>query len=408
MKFEYFIALKGRYSGKSSVSSIPVRIAMLSVGLSVAVMILSIAVLKGFQSEIREKVAAFGDHLQISAYETTNSLEQQAIEVDSTWLIPLKQLKGVRYIHVYGIKTGIIRTDEEIHGAIFKGVDKEFDWSFFASRLDEGQLPEMSDTVKNDEVIISAKVSQLLNLKTGDFLRMYFISNEEALPRGRRFLISGVYRTGLDEFDDQYIFGHIRHIRKLNHWEDNQCSGLGIVLNDFNAMALMKDEIYSILPYDLNCRSLQDMYPQIFDWLELQDMNVWIIMILMTAVSAMALISILLILILEQTSRIGLYKALGARNWQVRKAFLLLAGRIALKGIFWGSLFSLLIYFIQDYFHVIGLPESAYYMTYVPVKLHWFEVVAVIMVTFSICLIALIIPSWLISRIHPVKAIRYE
>lgn len=408
MKFELFIALRGTLKENSTVSGLPVRIAMLSVGLSVAVMILSIAVLKGFQNEIREKVVAFGDHIQISAYESSQSPEMQVMEADSAWMLSLHALPAIHSLQIYALKTGIIQTGDEIQGAIFKGVDKHYDWSFFGSRLDEGHLPEMSDTGKNEEVIISSKLARLLNLKTGDFLRMYFISGDESIPRGRRFIISGLYRTGLEEFDNQYVLGHIKHIRRLNGWEINQCSGVGIVLNNFEEMEEVKREVYHQLPYDLNCQSLRDLYPQIFDWLELQDINVMIILILMTTVSAMALISTLLILILEQTSRIGLYKALGADNWQIRKAFLFIASRIAMKGILGGSIMALVIYFIQLKFKIMSLPEAAYYMTYVPVSLHWSEVVLVVVTTFVLCLSAMIIPTWLISRIHPVKAIRYE
>jgi lipoprotein-releasing system permease protein len=408
LNFEFFISRHIIKTGKGSLARPPVRIAVISVALGTAVMIVSLAVLMGFQEEIREKVSAFNAHVQITAFDQNVSYETRPIAPEKEFLEALSQNQYVKHLQPFATKAGIIRTKTDIQGVVFKGVDKTFDWTFFENRLDEGRLPLFHDSTSSKEVLVSRKLANMLNMKSGDDIRMYFVVEGEAQPRGRKFSISGLYNTGLEEFDKMIVFGDLSHIRKLNGWAPYEVGGYELFIKDFAKLDQAGASIYQSTPYDLNARTVKEVFPQIFDWLELQDVNVIIIISLMILVSVMAVTSSLLILILERTSFIGVLKAMGTQNWALRKIFLHVSGYVILKGMFWGNLIGLGICYLQSTYKILSLPQESYYMEYVPVSVHLGQVVTLNLGSFVICTLVLIIPTMVISSITPVNAIKYE
>lgn len=408
LNFEFFISRHIIKTGKGSLARPPVRIAVISVALGTAVMIVSLAVLMGFQEEIREKVSAFNAHVQITAFDQNVSYETRPIAPEQEFLSTLSQNPYVKHLQPFATKAGIIRTKTDIQGVVFKGVDPTYDWSFFEARLDEGRLPLFQDSAASKEVLVSRKLANMLQLKTNDDIRMYFVVEGEAKPRGRRFTISGLYNTGLEEFDKMLVFGDLRHIRKLNGWDTTEVGGYEIYIKDFSKLDQAGVSIYEATPYNLNARTVKEVFPQIFDWLELQDVNVLIIMCLMILVSVMAVTSSLLILILERTSFIGVLKAMGTQNWALRKIFLHVSGYVILKGMLWGNVIGLGICYVQSNYKILTLPQESYYMEYVPVSVHLTQLLALNLGSFVVCTLVLLIPTMVISSITPIKAIKYE
>jgi len=383
-----------------------VHIAVTSVAIGLAVMIIAVAVVTGFKRQIQEKITGFAAHIQIAHFDANSSFELKPIDRYQPCYTQLKNTENVRHIQVFATKAGIIKAGDQMEGVVLHGIGSDFDWSFFRDKMVEGKTFRVNDSVNNDSVIVSRSIAKLLNLKTGDPLRMYFIIDNKA--RGRKFVISGIYETGLEEFDRLYVFGDLAHIQKLNGWDSAQVSGFEVFIRDFRDLDKMGDVVYHKIGYDLNARTIRDIYPQLFDWLSLQDMNVIIILALMVMVAGITMISTLLILILERTGMIGMLKALGAKNLSIRKVFLYNAGYIIGKGLLWGNVVGIALGFIQYKFHVIGLPQESYFMSYVPINLDLFSILLLNAGTILICLCMLIVPSFIITRISPVKAIRFE
>jgi lipoprotein-releasing system permease protein len=392
--------------GPGSFSAPVIRIAIISIVIGIAVMIVSVAIVTGFQKQIRDKIVGFGSHIQIAKYDSNNSFEFEPISADQAFYQTIKQTKGIKNVQVFATKAGIIKTSEQIQGVVFKGVGSDFDWSFFNDKLVSGNPFSTTDTLASDSVLISQNLADLLKIKTGDPLRMYFIIDNMA--RARRFTVSGIYNTGLAEFDLKFIFGDIRQIQKLNGWNENMVSGFDVYINDFDELDKLGKVVYKEAGYDLNARTIRELYPQMFDWLELQDMNVIIILILMVLVSGMAMISTLLILILERTNMIGVLKALGARNLSIRRIFLYNAAYIIGKGLLYGNIVGISICLLQSYFGIIRLPQESYFMSVVPINLDVIHIVVLNVSTLIVCTLMLLLPSFVITRITPVKAIRFD
>ncbi|OYT13156.1 MAG: hypothetical protein B6I19_06510, partial [Bacteroidetes bacterium 4572_114] len=272
----------------------------------------------------------------------------------------------------------------------------------------EGDLITIDPEKRTNDILISKRIADKLEFNLGDEVRIYFINPDEISPRGRKFTIKGIYETGLEEFDDLFVIGDIRHIQKLNNWESNQVSGFEVYVDDFRDMGGAYKLVYNTIGYHLNAESIQDLYPQIFDWLDLQDINVIIILILMIAVATINMVSTLLILILEKTNMIGILKALGTKNTSVRKVFLYNAVYIIGKGLLWGNLFGLTIAILQQQFGFIGLDQESYYVSAVPIQLELLPIVLLNIGILAICILFLLIPSYIITKISPVKAIRWE
>ena len=414
MNLPYFIAqrlIKGRREGTSFSRPINV-IAIVGIAMGLAVMILAVAILTGFKQQIREKVVGFGSHIQIMNFDSNISFETTPISDTQKFITKIKAIPGVAHIQVFATKAGIIRTDEDIQGVVLKGIGSDFDWSYFKSNMVDGSVFTVTDTGRTDKVIISKKISDMLRLKTGDSFNMLFIQDP---PRMRKFTISGIYETSLEEFDKMYVFCDIGHIKRLNGWNNDQVSGFEVYLNDFgklNEMTLaVRDAIgYKITQEETKFKvtNIRIRYPQIFDWLNFQDINVIIIILLMLIVAGFNMISGLLILILEKTNMIGVLKSLGAEDITIRRLFLYQAAYLIAKGLFWGNFIGIGLAYIQLKTGLITLDPTSYYIKTVPVNLELSHILLLNAGTMVAIIIMLLVPSQLISRISPVKAIRYD
>jgi lipoprotein-releasing system permease protein len=390
---------------KKNLTSLIKIIAILSISLGLTVMIIAVSVVTGFQNEIRNKVIGFGSHIQVSNFDYNLSYETRPISIDQEFYGQLSQLPGVQSTYAFSTKPGIIKTGEEIHGVIFMGVGNDFDWDFFKNRLTSGQLPQFTDTVRSDQIIISGFISKLLMLNEGDDVLVYYIQEP---PRVRRFTITGVYETGLEEMDKIFILGDIRHVQRLNDWTEDQVGGIGINLYNYGDMHDVHTMVQELIPYSLNSRTINQIYPQIFDWLALLDMNVYVIIIIMIIVAGINMITTLLISVLEKTSFIGVLKALGASNAQVRKVFLYHAAFLISKGIIWGNLLGIGLAFLQDRYGFIKLTQESYFVDVVPVNFSIPYIIVLNVGTFVICMLMLLLPSYIVTRISPVKAITFR
>ncbi|MFH0759886.1 MAG: FtsX-like permease family protein [Bacteroidota bacterium] len=403
---ELFIANRMVSRTKTNFSRPVVIIAIISIALSLSVMFLSIAILSGFQKEIRDKVIGFGGHIQVTGFEENQSLEPKPIRKDPNIFSTLHQLEGIRHIQVFATKAGIIKTGDQIQGVVLKGIGSDYDWSFFKNKIREGRPFVVSDTIRTDEVILSRQLCNLLKLKLNDDLRMYFISGNHVL--GRKFRIVGIYETGLEDFDNTYVLGDIHHIRRLNQWDEGEIGGLEILITDFDELDRLGKEVYQSIGFDLDASTVKQLYPQIFDWLSLQDINVLIILSLMVLVAGITMISTLLILILERTNTIGILKALGMHNPSIRKIFLYQSVVIIGLGMFFGNLIGLGLSLLQKTFGLITLPQESYYMSVVPISLDGWDILLLNAGTLVVCYLMLLVPSLIITRITPINAIRFS
>ena len=408
MNFEFFIANRIFSKGANGFSKPIVRLGVASVALGLAAMIVSIAIVTGFQNQIRDKVVGFGADIQITGYEVNSSYEASPVDMFQPFYPGLDSVKGITKIQIFAQKAGIIKADNQIEGVVLKGVGSDFDWSFFKNKLEKGVVFTVSDSVTTNDVIISKYLASRLGLDVGAALRMYFVASDELQPRGRKFNISGIYETGLNEFDKMFVFGDIHHIQKLNKWDDNEVGGFEVFVDDFNDIDRMGNVVSKAIGYKLKSRTIVELYPQIFEWLKLQDMNVVIIIALMVLVAGITMISTLLILILERTNMIGTLKALGTENRSIRKIFVYNAVYIIGKGMIWGNIIGLGLCFLQLTTGVFKLNQESYYLSEVPVNIQLSYLLAINAGTLLVTSLMLILPTYIITKISPVKAIRFS
>jgi lipoprotein-releasing system permease protein len=407
--FEFYISKRlVRSKDTESFSKPAVRIAILSIALGLAVMIISVAIVTGFKNQIADKVIGFGSHIRITKFDENTSFENQPISKNQPFYPSFNNVDGIRHIQVYATKAGIVKTENEIQGVVLKGVGSDYDWSFFADKIIAGKQLKISDTAKTNDVLISKILATKLQLQVGDKLPMYFIIDSASAPLARPFKVAGIYETGLEECDKMYVICDIAHIQKLNGWTKDQVAGFEILINDFKDLDRVGKYVYDHIDYTLNAQTIKQLYPQIFDWLELQDMNVIIILALMILVAGINMISTLLILILERTNMIGILKAVGARNWSIRKIFLYNATYLIGKGLIWGNVLGLALCIIQIYTGIFTLPQESYYVNVVPINLNIFHILFINVGTLIISFLMLLIPSYIITRISPVKSIRFN
>ena len=414
MNLPYFIArklIKGRLEETSFSRPINV-IAIIGISTGLAVMILAVSILTGFKKQIREKVVGFGSHIQIVNFDSNLSFETVPISDTQEFIPKINMIPGIKHIQVFATKAGIIKTEEEIQGVVLKGIGSDFDWSYFSQNMVDGSIFTVNDTSRTDKVIISKKISDLLRLKTGDSFAMHFVQDP---PRMRKFTVSGIYETSLEEFDKIYVFCDIGHIKRLNGWKDDQVSGFEIFIDDFDKIDATTLAIRDAIGYRISeeetkfkVTNIRIRYPQIFDWLNFQDINVIIIIFLMLVVAGFNMISGLLILILEKTNMIGILKALGSEDRIIRKIFLYQAAYLIGKGLLWGNLVGIGIALLQLKTGFISLDPSSYYIKTVPINLELSHVLLLNGGTMVAIIIMLLVPSQLISRITPVKAIKYD
>lgn len=417
MNTELFIANRLFFdkSNQQFLSKKIIRIALFGIALGLAVMIVSVAVITGFKTEIRNKVIGFGSHIQITSYESKNSHEIPPVSRNQSFLSDLKTMEGIETIQVFATKPGMIKTDESIQGIVFKGVDKDYNWSFFQKNLIEGQLPLLNDSNRINEILLSENISKLLKLKTGDSAVLYFINESEVNPRMLQLKVCGIYRTSLEEFDNLFIIGDLKQVQRINDWTDDKISGFEILVSDFNTLDIIEQEVRNrVVNYSeenseiLRTESITRQYPQIFDWLSILDMNVWVILFLMVMVAGFNMISALLVLILERSNMIGVLKALGSHNWSIRKVFLYLSVFLTSRGMLWGNVIGVLIVLLQNFFHPIKLNPATYYVDVVPVNFNLIHILLLNIGCIVITTLMLVIPSYLVSKISPDKSIRFD
>ena len=415
MNTELFIAkrlYKGDQKNKKRVSSPAVSIAITGIALGLTVMILSVCIVIGFKKEIRGKVIGFGSHMQITSFEDNSSYELNPIAISDTLLNKLKSDPEIKHVQPYIIKPGIIKTDENFQGIVFKGVNEDYDWDFFKKNMVEGHILNPNDTSGVNQAIMSRDIANKLNLKLGDKFTAYFV--QEPI-RARRFEITGIYQTNFEDYDKLYILTDMKLLTKLNQWDDDFASGLEVLVKDYDKLDETAQRVFfEMVTYrdrlgnTLYTRSIKDINPVIFDWLNLLDMNVWIIIILMLIVSGFTMISGLLIIILERTNMIGILKAVGTRDIKIRKIFLYLSSFLILKGLFWGNIIALILCFAQKYLHIVKLNPDVYYTDHVPVDINVWIILIINAGTLVVSLLMMIGPSYLIAKISPAKSIKFE
>lgn len=414
MNLEYFIAKRIHFEkkGERNVSRPAVRIATIGIAVGVAVMLVAIAVVVGFKQEIRNKTIGFSSHIQITNFDNNNSFEMQPVKVNDTLMGQLKAVSEVKHVQRFVTKPGIIKTEEDFQGMVLKGVGPEFDWEFFKSSLVEGEILNLNDSTSKNEVIISKVLADMLKLKLGDPFFTYFFQDQ---IRARKFTVKGIYSTNFAEYDKLFILTDIRIAQRLNNWEAEYFSGLEVLVKDFNQLDKATMKVYSVAANKFDeegngyfIQNIRQINPQIFSWLDLLDMNVWVILVLMLAVAGFNMISGLLILILEKTNMIGILKSYGAKNWSIRKIFLYESIFLIGKGMFWGNFIGLLICFIQYQFKIIPLDPVSYYTATVPITFNWFYIILLNVGTLITSILMLIGPSYLITKISPAAIMRYE
>lgn len=391
---------------KEHLSSTVMRLAVASVALAVAVMIISLAVVVGFKNQIRDKVIGFVAPIHIQALDLNESYEEKPFKMEERLLKALDHNAKILHYQRVADKAGMIKTDEEIQGVVMKGVGQEYDWSYFEGSLVDGAVPRYIDSARSDEVLLSKLIADRMLLSVGDAVRVWFI-DEDMQARGRKFTVKGIYETGLSEFDERYVFCDLNQVRRLNHWEDDE-TGAVEVWTDPDDMEAVNDKLYYGIPATLASYTARESNPQIFDWLDLLDTNVWLILVLMFLVAGITMISMLLIVIIEKTSTVGLLKAMGASDRFVRRVFLHRSFRILLIGMAIGNLIGLGFCLVQYYTGLIKLNPETYYLSSVPVELHLSTVVILNAVTLALWMLLQLIPTSIINRIRPARSIRFD
>jgi len=411
LNLEYFIAkrLITARDFKSSISAPIIKIAISAIAIGIIMMIISVATGIGLQKKIRDKVSAFNGQVIISNYDNNNSeVTLTPISKKQDFYPNFKSVPEVSHIQAIATKAGIIRTENAFEGIVFKGVGADYDWNNIQEYLVEGKLPDFSKTL-NEDVIISKFLANRLNLKVGDYFNTFFIKEEQGkMPNSRRFKIAGIFSSGFQDFDATYILGDIRHIQRINKWGSDQIGAFEVFVKDFDEIKATGDKIYEQTSSNLDTKTIVEKYSYIFDWLQLFDFNILVILAIMILVATINMVVALLVLILERTQMIGILKALGANNWAVRKIFLYNAFYLIVRGLFWGNLIGIALLLIQQQFGVVHLNPENYYVNQAPVYLNWGYIALLNLLTVTVCFIVLLIPSYIITKISPVKAIRFD
>jgi len=413
LNFEYFIAkrlIKGK-EHKSSISSPIIKIAISAIALGMIMMLITVATGVGLQRKIREKVAAFNGHVLISSFDNNNSVESWVpISTKQNFYPKYNEVEGVTHIQGVATKVGVIRTATDFEGIVLKGVGDDYNWSYFKEYLVSGRLPNFANHL-NQEVLISQYIANRLGLKVGDKAITYFLkrnSTPNSRPNTRAFEIVGVYNSGFQEFDENFLFADIRHIQKMNKWKADEVGNFEVFIDDFSKIDSKGQEVFENIPSTLDAQTIAMKFANIFEWLKLFDFNIIGIIWIIVLVAGINMITALLVLILERTPMIGILKAIGTPDWSIRKIFLYNAGYLILKGLFWGNFIGLGLLFLQQRYGIVGLNPETYYVSTAPVYIHVSYILLLNLGTLLLCLLMLLIPSYIISKIAPVKAIRFQ
>ncbi|QBZ97601.1 ABC transporter permease [Flavobacterium sangjuense] len=410
MKLEYFIAkrLITAKDHKSSISAPIIKIAITAIALGMIMMIVSIATGIGLQQKIRQKVSAFNGHIIVSGYNDNNSdVSTTPISIHQNFYPNFKNVDGITHVQAVASKAGIIRTESAFEGIIFKGVGKDYQTDNLKEYLTEGRLPNFKANL-NEEVLISQYLCNRLGLKLGDKFVTYFMKENSEGYNLRNFKIVGIYNSGFQEFDASYVIGDIRHVQRINKWRPEQIGSFEVFVDDFTQIESKGQEVYEETSSTLDSQTIVEKFYYIFEWLKLFDFNIIVILIVMIAVSTINMVVALLVLILERTQMIGILKSLGANNWSIRKVFLYNAAYLIGRGLLWGNLIGIGLLLLQKYFGIIKLNPESYYVNVAPVDINLFYILLLNIGTIAICLVVLLIPSYIITKITPSKSIRFE
>lgn len=402
--FYFFIYRKLTKSDKNTFSSTISKVAIISSAISIFIILISFAILLGFQNNIKDKIFSFGGHIQLTKYDLNQSLLENPILLNKEFIVKCKKNPAIKDIHVYSIKPGIVKVNGEVSGIVLKGVDESFKNSTFQRHIKQGRFVQWNDSTGAKEIVISEKASQKLNLKLGDDIIVFFIQEP---PKFRKLKIVGVFNTGMEEFDENIMFGDIQLVRRLNNWPNNLIGGYEIVLSKFDNLDAVSAFIFDLMDYDLGLEKITDKYIAVFDWLSLLNQNVKIFLILILVVACFNVVSCLLILIMERTNMIGILKTMGAQNSFVIKLFLYQGIILIMKGLALGNLLAALFCFLQYQFNIIPLNAENYYMDSVPIEwslVHWLLSNVVLFILMSV---SLIVPTLVTLRISPSKAIKF-
>ena len=405
MNLSYFISK--RISGKetNTFSGTIHKIAVASIGIGLAIMIISFLILKGFQLKIQEKIISFGGHLQVTKFTLSQSYEEDPISKNLALFHDYSQYNYIDHIQEYANKAGLLKANEEVMGIVLKGVSNTFDLSKFEQNITDGEFPELNDESTSNETMISQNIANKLNLEVGDDALIYFIQNP---PRVRKLKISGLYETGMEDFDEKIILGDIRLVQRINNWPDSLVGGFEIFLNDFDEADYYQSKLEDVVGYELYIEKISDKFAEIFDWLLLLNRNVVIFLSLTLFVACFNMVSILLILIMERTQMIGVFKALGAANKIIRRIFVYNGMQLIIKGLLLGNFIGITFGVLQSKFHFLSLDPKNYYMEFVPISWNWGIIVLLNMLTFIMVSLVLTVPTMIISRISPIKSIRFD
>ncbi|MGK0252586.1 MAG: lipoprotein-releasing system permease protein [Mariniflexile sp.] len=411
MNYEYFIAKRiiGSKAYKSSISAPIIKIGIAAIAIGIVVMMVAIATGIGLQQKIRDKVVAFNGHVTISNYDSNTSQESVfPISMNQEFYPKFKSVEGIKHVQAVASKFGVIRTESDFEGAYLKGVGADYDWEYFKEFLVEGNLPDYTKN-RNEDVLISEYLANRLGFKVGATFQMVFPKDDaEKLPNIITYNIVGVYNSGFQDLDAQYLIGDIRHIQRINNWKNDQIGNFEVFITNYDELPQKGIEIYKNTPSTLNTQTITDKYASVFEWIHIFDKNIYGIIGIMILVAGINMITALLVLILERTQMIGILKALGSNNWSIRKLFLYNASYLIILGLFWGNIIGLGLLFAQKYFKLFPLDPSVYYVTEAPVYISVTYIVALNLGTLILCLLMLLLPSYIVTKISPVKAIRFE
>lgn len=415
MNWKLFVARRIYRSkeGGKEISQPAVRIATAGIAIGLAVMIVAVAVVIGFKHQVRDKVTGLSSDILITNFDQQKSYETVPVVAGDSLLQELRAVQGVKHIQRYSTKPGMIMTDDNFLGMVLKGVAEEYDWDYLKAHLLEGEVPAFTDTASTNKVLVSKTIASKLNIGVGEKLYTYYIGGEKV--RARRLEVAGIYQTNFTMFDDMFLLTDLYTVNRLNNWKDGQVSGVELELSDYNQLETVKEDIRAKVDMKTDrfghiyyTKTVEESYPQIFAWLDLLDMNVWVILILMTGVAGFTMISGLLIIILERTNMIGVLKALGADNTSIRKVFLDLSVFLIGRGMLWGNVIALLFILLQSQFRIFSLDPATYYIDSVPVEFNFWLWALLNVCTLLVSVLMLVGPSYLIAHIHPAKSIRFE
>lgn len=411
MKLPIFIAGRIAFNRKRTFSRFIIRIAITATALSVAMMILATALVNGFQKTVSQKVFGFWGHIHVTRYQPYGGLVTEEVPFTSTdsMINAIKAVPGIKSVDEYATRSAILKAKDEIEGVVFKGVDKNYHWGHLKPYLLSGTVIHFPDSGYSQQVIISSYLARELKVNIGDPVIIFFVQKGDLSPQARKLKVTGIYKTSIEDYDKTFIIGDLNLLRRLSNWKPDEIGGYEIMCNHYKEMDSVSNTLYNtVLPSFLTSSTIHQIYPNIFDWLNLQNLNELIIIIIMAVVAIINMVTALLILILERTNMVGILKSLGMRNWTLQKIFVYQAGYIVFVGLIVGNIIGLCLGWIQQATGFLKLNESIYYMPTVPIEFKAWQVVAIDAGTLVVCLIVLIIPSLIVQKISPVKAVQFR